>query len=134
MVRSMTGFGRANALINGLDVTIEIKSVNHRYFEFSCRMPRAYQFAEEKLKALCQQSISRGKIELSVFVEETAESSCIGHAVMSKLMEKGVFVKAQLMNTGNDFITHGSVGLLREKCGIDAIGIADTADSMSKNG
>ena len=75
MVRSMTGFGRANALINGLDVTIEIKSVNHRYFEFSCRMPRAYQFAEEKLKALCQQSISRGKIELSVFVEETAESS-----------------------------------------------------------
>ena len=75
MVRSMTGFGRANALINGLDVTVEIKSVNHRYFEFSCRMPRAYQFAEEKLKALCQQSISRGKLELSVFVEETAESS-----------------------------------------------------------
>ncbi len=75
MVRSMTGFGRANAVINGLDVTVEIKSVNHRYFEFSARMPRAYQFAEEKLKALCQQSISRGKVELSVFVEETADST-----------------------------------------------------------
>ena len=75
MVRSMTGFGRANAVINGLDVTVEIKSVNHRYFEFSARMPRAYQFAEEKLKAMCQQSISRGKVELSVFVEETAEST-----------------------------------------------------------
>lgn len=75
MVRSMTGFGRANAVINGLDVTVEIKSVNHRYFEFSARMPRAYHFAEEKLKAMCQQSISRGKVELSVFVEETAEST-----------------------------------------------------------
>ena len=75
MVRSMTGFGRAEAIINGLDVTVEIKSVNHRYFEFSCRMPRAYQFAEEKLKALLQQSISRGKVELSVFVEETTDSS-----------------------------------------------------------
>ena len=38
-------------------------------------MPRAYQFAEEKLKAMCQQSISRGKVELSVFVEETADST-----------------------------------------------------------
>lgn len=75
MVRSMTGFGRAEALVNGLNVTAEIKSVNHRYFEFSCRMPRAYQFTEEKLKALCQQSISRGKVELSLFVEETADSS-----------------------------------------------------------
>ena len=75
MIRSMTGFGRANDIINGLDVTVEIKSVNHRYFEFSCRMPRAYQFAEENLKSLCQKSISRGKVELSVFVEETVESS-----------------------------------------------------------
>ncbi len=83
MVRSMTGFGRANALINGLDITVEIKSVNHRYFEFSCRMPRAYQFAEEKLKALCQKSITRGKVELSVFVDEAEERSTqveINHA------------------------------------------------------
>lgn len=74
MVRSMTGFGRAKDVINELDITVEIKSVNHRYFEFSCRLPRAYQFLEEKLKGLCSQSISRGKVECSVFVEDNASS------------------------------------------------------------
>lgn len=70
MVKSMTGFGRSVENIDGLNITVEIKSVNHRYFEFSSRLPRAYQFAEDALKALCQQSITRGKIELSVFVED----------------------------------------------------------------
>ena len=73
MIKSMTGFGRANAVIGELDITVEIKSVNHRYFEFSCRMPRAYQFIEEQLKSLCQKSISRGKIEMSVFVDDNSE-------------------------------------------------------------
>lgn len=73
MVKSMTGFGRANAVIGDLDITVEIKSVNHRYFEFSCRMPRVYQFIEEQLKVLCQKSISRGKIEMSVYVEDNSE-------------------------------------------------------------
>ena len=73
MVKSMTGFGRSVENIDGLNITVEIKSVNHRYFEFSSRLPRAYQFAEDALKALCQQSISRGKIELSVFVEDNTD-------------------------------------------------------------
>ena len=73
MLKSMTGFGRAVESIEGLDITVEIKSVNHRYFEFSARMPRAYQFLEEKLKSLCQQSITRGKTEISVFVEDNTE-------------------------------------------------------------
>ena len=50
MVRSMTGFGRAKLTIDGLDVTVEIKSVNHRYFEFTSRLPRGCNFLEEKLK------------------------------------------------------------------------------------
>ncbi len=73
MVKSMTGFGRSVESIDGLNITVEIKSVNHRYFEFNSRMPRAYQFAEDALKALCQKSITRGKIELSVFVEDNTE-------------------------------------------------------------
>ena len=71
MPKSMTGFGKGIAQSEGLTATVEIKSVNHRYFEFSCRLPRAYQFLEEKLKSFCQQSITRGKLELSVFIEET---------------------------------------------------------------
>ena len=77
MLKSMTGFGRATEHIGGLDVTVEIKSVNHRYFEFSCRVPRVYQFLEDKLKGLCQQSISRGKIELGVFIEDNSENSTV---------------------------------------------------------
>lgn len=75
MIKSMTGFGRGIFQSESLNVTVEIKSVNHRYFEFSARMPRAYQFLEEKLKTHCQKSISRGKVELSVFVEELTENS-----------------------------------------------------------
>ncbi len=75
MVKSMTGFGRCVEQINGLNITVEIKSVNHRYFEFGARMSRAYQFAEEPLKALCQQYITRGKVELSVFVEDMTEKA-----------------------------------------------------------
>lgn len=75
MIKSMTGFGRGSFQNEELNVTVEIKSVNHRYFEFSARMPRAYQFLEEKIKAYCQKGITRGKIEVSVFVEELSENS-----------------------------------------------------------
>ena len=75
MIRSMTGFGRYSEKTETLDITVEIKSVNHRYFEFSSRMPRAYQFLEEPLKSLCQKSIVRGKTEISVMIEDNSENS-----------------------------------------------------------
>ena len=50
MIRSMTGFGRASAQAQGYLISVELRSVNHRYFDFSCRLPRQYGFAEEKLK------------------------------------------------------------------------------------
>ena len=71
MVRSMTGFGRAEQDFNGLNVTVEIKSVNHRYFEFSSRLPRSYQYLEEKLKNFCQGRIARGKVEAAVLIDDT---------------------------------------------------------------
>ena len=75
MVRSMTGFGRGSDQISGLNITVEIKSVNHRYFEFASRIPRVYQFLEDKLKHLCQEKIARGKIEVSVMIEDYNEGS-----------------------------------------------------------
>ena len=75
MIKSMTGFGRGNYQDETLNVNVEIKSVNHRYFEFSSRIPRAYQFLEEKIKAYCQRNMSRGKVEVSVFVEELGDNS-----------------------------------------------------------
>ncbi len=71
MIKSMTGFGRAVQVLNGKSITVEIRSVNHRYYEVSCRLPRSYSFAEEKLKALLKNAISRGKVEVSVLVQNT---------------------------------------------------------------
>ena len=69
MNRSMTGYGRAQELRNGRDITVEFRSVNHRYFEFSARVPRAYGYLEEKLKGLAQGSASRGKVEVAVLIQ-----------------------------------------------------------------
>ncbi len=74
-VTSMTGFGRDKQTIADYDITVEIKSVNHRYFEFSSRMPRAYQFLDERLKTFCQQKIARGKVEMSVQIEDRSENA-----------------------------------------------------------
>ena len=70
MVRSMTGFGRARAVTNGREITVEIRSVNHRYFEFSCRVPRSYAFLEERLKAETRGCVSRGKLEVGVTITD----------------------------------------------------------------
>lgn len=69
MIRSMTGFGRSEDTINGRDIIIEIKSVNHRYFEFSSRITRGYGFLDEKLKSYLQNHISRGKVDVYVSIE-----------------------------------------------------------------
>lgn len=68
MIRSMTGFGRERMMLNGRDILVEIKSVNHRYNELSIRLSRAYVYLEEPLKKLVQDSISRGKTEVSVTI------------------------------------------------------------------
>ncbi len=75
MIRSMTGFGRGHQVLGGRDITVEIRAVNHRYYEFSSRLPRTYTFAEEKLKALLQGKISRGKVEVSVLVQNVTAVS-----------------------------------------------------------
>ena len=73
MIKSMTGYGKSEQTIDSLNVTVEIKSVNHRYFEFSARVPREYGFLEEKLKKYCNSLITRGKVECYVSVEDLEE-------------------------------------------------------------
>jgi len=68
MIKSMTGYGREQSLINGRDILVEIRSVNHRYYEFSARTPRAYGYLEEKLKTLLNGKIARGKVEVCVSI------------------------------------------------------------------
>lgn len=77
MIRSMTGFGRAQAAVEGYNITVEIKSVNNRYFDFYAKMPRTFFFLEEKVKSLLSTEISRGKVECSIQIETTADESVI---------------------------------------------------------
>ncbi len=64
----MTGYGRAQKIISGRDILVEIRSVNHRYYEYSSRIPRAYGYIDEKLKSLLKTSVARGKVEISVTI------------------------------------------------------------------
>lgn len=73
----MTGFGRAKKNFDGFDITVEIRSVNHRFFEFSSRLPRAYLFLDDKIKSCVQKRVSRGKIEASVMLEITDGASVV---------------------------------------------------------
>lgn len=69
MIRSMTGYGRVQQIIDGYNILIEIKSVNHRFYEFSARVPRVYGYIEEKLKTYMQNFISRGKVDVFITIE-----------------------------------------------------------------
>lgn len=68
MIKSMTGFGREHIVANGREIIVEIRSVNHRYYEFTSRTPRAYGYLDEKLKSFLKSGISRGKVEASVSI------------------------------------------------------------------
>lgn len=69
MIKSMTGFGRSCREIDGYVITVELKSVNHRYFEFNCRLPRQYGFVEDKLKSFINSRVSRGKVDCFLTIE-----------------------------------------------------------------
>lgn len=64
MIRSMTGYGRAEEMVGGRLISVEIRSVNHRYFDFTAKLPRNYAYLEEKIKAFIQKNVARGKIEV----------------------------------------------------------------------
>lgn len=68
MIRSMTGYGRCQSVIGGYDILLEIRSVNHRFFDFTAKIPRSYGYLEDKLKSFFQGSISRGKVEVSLSI------------------------------------------------------------------
>ena len=84
MFKSMTAFGRCKDSVGAKDITVEIRSVNNRYFDASVRISRAYSFLEEKIKPYLQQrGISRGKVDVNISIELTQSegvSVCLDEA------------------------------------------------------
>lgn len=74
MIKSMTGFGRGEYNDGKRSIIVEIKSVNHRYSDISVRMPRRYSFVEDKVKNTVKEKIKRGKVDVSIMVENLTEN------------------------------------------------------------
>ena len=74
MIKSMTGFGRSEYSDGKRNIVCEIKSVNHRYSDITIKMPRRYSFAEDKIKQAVKEKLVRGKVDVSINVENITEN------------------------------------------------------------
>ena len=72
MIKSMTGYGSAKGTAEGLEISVELKSVNNRYLDTSVRLPRSFLFAEDAVKSSVQSHISRGKVDVFVTVDSSS--------------------------------------------------------------
>lgn len=77
MVRSMTGYGRGHVYTGGLGLSLEIKTINHRHFDLFIRQPKEFLFWEEELRSRLKKVISRGRVEIGVFLEEVPDGSYV---------------------------------------------------------
>ena len=77
MVLSMTGYGRAGALLHGRDIKVELRSVNARFLEYSDRLPRSCAFLQDKLKKLVAARVSRGKVELNLAIQAVTAADTV---------------------------------------------------------
>ena len=75
MIKSMTGYGRSECDIHGRTLTVEVKSVNNRYLDCNVRLPRIYSCAEDGIQRRVKQTISRGKVDVYVNVENSSEAA-----------------------------------------------------------
>jgi TIGR00255 family protein len=87
MVRSMTGYGHAQATLHGRDITVEIRSVNHKFFDFSVRTPRGYSFVEDKIRNFVKERVARGKIDVYVTILTVDETAA--QVILNKSLAEG---------------------------------------------
>lgn len=77
MILSMTGYGSAKGACEGLEITVEMKSVNNRYLDCGVRIPRSFMFAEDTVKSCVQRHISRGKVDVFVTVDSAGADNIV---------------------------------------------------------
>lgn len=75
MIKSMTGFGRAEVSEGQRKYTVEIKAVNHRYLDVSVKMPKKLNFFEASIRNLLKEYIQRGKVDLYITYEDLSEQT-----------------------------------------------------------
>lgn len=75
MIKSMTGFGRCEVSEGSRKMTVEMKSVNHRYLDVNMKMPKKLNFFDASIRSLLKTYIQRGKVDLFITYEDTAETN-----------------------------------------------------------
>ena len=95
MIKSMTGYGRGQNIGSKRDITVEVKSVNHRYFDCSIRTPRGCTFLEEPIKAYLQKYIGRGKVDVYVTVD-TSKATDTSVALCESMVEAYIEIAKKL--------------------------------------
>ncbi len=110
MILSMTGFGRMGAVLSGREITVELRSVNARYFEYSSRIPRNCNYMDHALKKTLGQKISRGKVELSLTIQtvEAAETVVVPNVALADSYRKALRDMSETLGVKNDV----TVGML----------------------
>ncbi|MFL1674147.1 YicC family protein [Paenibacillus dendritiformis] len=122
MVYSMTGYGQSVRSVGGYKITIEVKSVNHRYCEIMLRMPREWTSCEEPLRRLVQQSIKRGRVDVFINREREGEAKtavAINEQTVKAYMEAGRLLRDQYGVSGemtvNDWLRLPDVFTIQEE-------------------
>jgi len=110
LIRSMTGYGRGEAKLNGRTITVEIRAVNNRYLDCSVKIPRIYIFAEDAIKTKVQSAISRGNVDVFVTID-SAGSEGITVSV-NKAVADGYYKALQELCEGYSLRDDISVSLL----------------------
>ena len=95
----MTGYGHAQATLHGRDISVEIRSVNHKYFDFSVRTSRGYSFVEDKIRNFVKERVSRGKIDVYVTILTVDETAA--QVILNRSLAEG-YIKA-LHELGAEF-------------------------------
>ncbi len=75
VIRSMTGYGRAEKTIDGREIIVEMRAVNNRYLDLSVKLPRVFGFAEEAVKAQIKAAVGRGKVDVFITINVTQDKS-----------------------------------------------------------
>ena len=104
MVLSMTGYGRGQQVLGGREITVELRSVNARYFEYSSRLPRTCAFLEDPLKRLTAEKVHRGKVELALTIQNVTASDAVVQAdyALAESYRRALAALAQRLDVKDD--------------------------------
>lgn len=130
-MRSMTGYGKGQSSADGRKVTVEIKTVNHKFFDWSMKMPKGFLFVEDDAKKTVATAVNRGHIDVFVTYEQEAATAS-EYSVDRALAEKYVAAARELADaTGVEFDV--TAYALMKNPDVVSLKVADVDDETLKN-